>query len=251
VLELVTLLTRDHETTWRQAFGLAQNWKIALILGLLVTCIFLPIGGQLQYFSFSAMEHLPFWSHSISAWLGAHLPHWLQWLAVASEHLANLLQRFLEPEEQMPVQTLRMASTWIEYTVLAIVTIVLAPIAEEVLFRGVLYPWVKQAGFPRMALWGTSLAFAAVHVNLMTFLPLLALALLLTGLYEWTNNLLAPVAAHSLFNALNFARLHLSDDRLLWLMLAGLTALLLVLLWVLERGPQTHDKPQADTQENE
>jgi hypothetical protein len=63
---------------------------------------------------------------------------------------------------------------------------------------------VKQAGFPRLALWGTSLLFAVVHWNVATFVPLLLLAVVLTLLYEKTNNLLAPIAAHALFNALNF-----------------------------------------------
>ena len=49
----------------------------------------------------------------------------------------------------------------------------LAPVAEELLFRGILYPAIKQAGFPRLALWGTSLLFAAMHMNLVTFVPLL------------------------------------------------------------------------------
>jgi membrane protease YdiL (CAAX protease family) len=44
-------------------------------------------------------------------------------------------------------------------------------------------------------------------LSLVTFLPLLGLALLLTGLYEWTNNLLAPIATHMLFNALNLVEL--------------------------------------------
>ncbi len=37
------------------------------------------------------------------------------------------------------------------------------------------------------------------------------LALVLTWLYEKTDNLLAPIAAHSLFNALNFIALQLYD----------------------------------------
>jgi membrane protease YdiL (CAAX protease family) len=41
----------------------------------------------------------------------------------------------------------------------------------------------------------------------MNFLPLFVLALVLTVLYEKTNNLLAPIAAHSAFNAVNFAML--------------------------------------------
>jgi membrane protease YdiL (CAAX protease family) len=75
------------------------------------------------------------------------------------------------------------------------------------LFRGILYPAVKQFGYPRLALWSTSLLFAAIHMNAVTFVPLATLALILTALYEWTDNLLAPIAAHVLFNALNFAML--------------------------------------------
>ena len=56
-------------------------------------------------------------------------------------------------------------------------------------------------------LWGTSLLFAAVHMNLVTFVPLATLAVVLTMLYERTDNLLAPITAHVLFNALNFATL--------------------------------------------
>jgi len=59
-----------------------------------------------------------------------------------------------------------------------------------------------------LALWGTAGLFALIHFNLLTFLPLMALALVLTYLYERTNNLLAPIAAHSFFNALNFGLLY-------------------------------------------
>ena len=38
-------------------------------------------------------------------------------------------------------------------------------------------------------------------------LSLAVLALVLTALYERTNNLLAPITAHVLFNALNFTTL--------------------------------------------
>ena len=71
---------------------------------------------------------------------------------------------------------------------------------------------IKQAGHPRIALWGASLAFAAIHVNLATFLPLLLLALILTWLYETTGNLLAPIAAHSLFNTMNFVLLYVAES---------------------------------------
>ena len=91
---------------------------------------------------------------------------------------------------------------------------VLVPPAEESFFRGILYPWIKRAGFPRLALWGTALAFAATHSNLMSFIPLAAFALALTLLYERTGNLLAPIAAHAFFNAANMAKLYFLESTL-------------------------------------
>jgi membrane protease YdiL (CAAX protease family) len=113
----------------------------------------------------------------------------------------------MEPQEQLPIHALRVSMSWGGRLTLGAAAVLLAPVAEEVLFRGILYPAVKQTGHSRLALWGTSLLFAAVHMNLVTFVPLAVLALLLTALYERTNNLLAPIMAHVLFNALNFAML--------------------------------------------
>ena len=89
-----------------------------------------------------------------------------------------------------------------------IFAVVIAPVAEEFVFRGMLYPFVKQLGRPRAALFGVSALFAAIHFDAGTFVPLFALALVLTWLYERTDCLLAPIAAHSLFNATNLAALY-------------------------------------------
>jgi len=94
------------------------------------------------------------------------------------------------------------------------ITIIVAPFAEELLFRGILYPVIKQAGFPRLALWGSSVAFSGIHLNLAIFLPLLVLALVLVWLYEKTDNLLTPIVAHALFNATNLALFFLLPARL-------------------------------------
>ncbi len=95
-------------------------------------------------------------------------------------------------------------SPWLR-VYLGFFTVVLAPVAEEFIFRGMLYPLVKQLGWPRLALVGTSFAFAAIHLDAAIFAPLFVLALALTWLYEFTDNLLAPIVAHSLFNAANLA----------------------------------------------
>ena len=88
---------------------------------------------------------------------------------------------------------------------LAFLAVVVAPVTEELLFRGILYPFIKQRGYPRLALWGTAVLFGALHLNLMTFIPLTFLGLVLAWLYDTTDNLLAPIFAHSLFNTANFS----------------------------------------------
>ena len=98
----------------------------ALLLGVLVALIFLPLGWGLQQASALVMTHLPYFK--------------------------------LEPEEQLPVHVLRVSMSWAGRITLGAAAILLAPVAEEILFRGILYPAVKQAGFPRLALWGTRVA---------------------------------------------------------------------------------------------
>jgi uncharacterized protein len=147
------------------------------LVGVVTACFFLPIGWGLQNVSSFVLEYL--------------------------QPLG------LDAQEQVAVQVLRSASEPSDRLKLALVTIILAPVAEEVLFRGILFTGIRQLGFPRLAFWGTALIFALVHFNLVSFLPLYVLALALAWIYERTGNLFAPIAAHSMFNALNFALLFL------------------------------------------
>jgi len=176
-LVLVARFLREHQISWAEGFGFSNHWRQAVLWGLLAAVIFLPIGWGLQQASALVMTHLPHWK--------------------------------MEPQEQLPIHALRVSMSWGGRLALGAAAVMLAPVAEEALFRGILYPAIKQMGRPRLALWGTSLLFAAVHMNLVTFLPLAVLALVLTALYERTDNLLAPITAHALFNALNFITLFL------------------------------------------
>ena len=185
-LVLIALMLREHGASWEEAFGFHHHWPRALAMGLLAAMLFLPIGWGLQYFCAQALDFL----HAHWPGLG------------------------LQPELQQSVQTLKVAQSILDRFALAGVTILLAPLAEEMLFRGILYPWIKQLGFPRLALWITSLVFAGMHQNAISFLPLLLLAFLLVWLYERTANLLAPIVAHALFNALNFLALYLAERQM-------------------------------------
>ena len=60
-----------------------------------------------------------------------------------------------------------------------------------------------------MPVWGAMLLsgfiFAFVHVNAATFIPLWFLGIAFAWLYVRTGTLLAPMAVHFIFNALNLA----------------------------------------------
>jgi membrane protease YdiL (CAAX protease family) len=85
--------------------------------------------------------------------------------------------------------------------------VVLAPVAEEFIFRGLLYSGAKKLGWPKCGWLGASLLFALVHGSAPIFLPLFVFGLALTWLYERTEGLLAPILAHSLFNTANLVML--------------------------------------------
>ena len=124
----------------------------------------------------------------------------LQW---ASQQL--LLWRSVPIVAQPAVQMLAAAQAPWERALLALQTVITAPLAEELFFRGILYVSVKQAGFPRIALYGVALLFGLSHLSSLTFAPLVFFGLVLAWLYERTDSLAAPVAAHVTFNAVNFA----------------------------------------------
>lgn len=172
-LFLIWRFLREKHITWTEAFGFANHRPHALFLGFTLALIVLPIGWGFQEVAALVIQH------------GLKV----------------------QPEEQEAVHVLRASSSWVPRAVFGAMVVFLAPVTEEMLFRGILYPFVKRLGYPRAAFWGVSLLFAAIHVNLVTFVPLLVLALALTLLYEKTDNLLAPITTHAMFNALNFAML--------------------------------------------
>ena len=110
----------------------------------------------------------------------------------------------IAPEVQDTVKTLQDTGSMETRIFIGLLAVGVAPFAEEVVFRGILYPALKQQGYPKLALWGTALLFATMHFNVTLFLPLFFLAVILTLLYETTDNLLAPIVTHGVFNLANF-----------------------------------------------
>jgi len=170
MLVLLHIFLKQHEISWSAAFGFREpRLARTMFLGALMSIIVLPVALSL-----------------------AGLCEWL------------IRQAGYAPKLQQPVEMVMQATSIYQLIAHGIVAILFAPIVEELFFRGVLYPAVKRHADPHTALWGVSLLFAMTHMNLTAFLALAVLGTILTFLYEETRNLIAPIVAHSVFNAANF-----------------------------------------------
>lgn len=86
--------------------------------------------------------------------------------------------------------------------VLAIaMAVVVAPLAEELLFRGYLYGILKKYGGRAVATLASAALFSASHPNLPGVPSLFLLAVCLVLAYELTGSLWAPIVMHALFNS--------------------------------------------------
>jgi membrane protease YdiL (CAAX protease family) len=84
---------------------------------------------------------------------------------------------------------------------MAVTAAIVAPLAEEVVFRGYLYPAAKRFCGPAGGIVFSSLVFAAAHGHVVALLPLFILAVILCLLYELTGSIWACMSVHFLFNA--------------------------------------------------
>jgi membrane protease YdiL (CAAX protease family) len=86
----------------------------------------------------------------------------------------------------------------------------IAGISEEILFRGVIQPWMEDAWGMTIGLLGSNIVFGLVHAVTPLYAVLAALVGLYLGLaldYGGERNLLTPVVIHSLYDFLAFMAL--------------------------------------------
>lgn len=79
--------------------------------------------------------------------------------------------------------------------------VAVAPVVEELFFRGYAYPVLKRyAG--RHAAWMSGLLFAVVHFYVVNFLAIFAAGWMLARLYERSRSLAVPIVAHASLNGI-------------------------------------------------
>jgi membrane protease YdiL (CAAX protease family) len=82
--------------------------------------------------------------------------------------------------------------------------VIIAPIAEEIVFRGYLYKAFRDRFKPSYAIVLSAALFSVIHLELLAAAPLFVIGIVLAYVYEKTGNLMAPITLHVLNNAVAF-----------------------------------------------
>jgi membrane protease YdiL (CAAX protease family) len=163
------------------AVGVASDWR------------FSALAGPLRLLGLR-----PFRPSAIWLLLGTLVVYY-----IAAGLFASLV---LKPDQEDIGGELGVGNPSIVIAVLAVVMIVgLAPIAEELFFRGIVFnAWLREAGLV-WAYVGSAALFAAIHLSLASLLPIFLLGLALAWVYRRTGSLLAPIVMHATVNGISVA----------------------------------------------
>jgi uncharacterized protein len=120
------------------------------------------------------------------------------------ELVLNLFE--LPTERQSLIAMFANAESPLLLAIMVTLAVVLAPLTEELVFRAGLFRYLR-SHVPRwVALAGSSVVFASLHVNWVTleglssFVPLMLLALIFSLSYERTGKVGTAIVAHAFFN---------------------------------------------------
>jgi hypothetical protein len=105
-------------------------------------------------------------------------------------------------EPQLFVEILLAAQNWWQLMIVTVVASVLAPLSEELYFRGFLFPFLRQRIGVDFALWGSAVFFGALHLDLIRFIPLTLGGYGLALIYHRTGSLWASIIAHGVWNTI-------------------------------------------------
>lgn len=152
----------------------------------------------------------------ISSWLGLRWPAWrwvlllapasllFMWIILSGLKIGGYIQWMESLGVETTQETVKLLQKSQDPLILGLMifaAVIAAPLCEEIVFRGYLYPVLKKFSGILPATLCSSLVFAAAHGSLITLLPFIIFGGVLVFLYEKTGSIWAPIAAHFCFNA--------------------------------------------------
>ena len=170
----------------------------------------------MQFFMVGMVMGVVAWRQNPVCWLGLRWPMWplvfpiaivgvlLTWGVLGVLQITNFfewLQGLLGNDgKQEVVKAFTENDDPVMLGLLVLLAVVVAPLTEEILFRGYLYPVAKRFVGRWSAIIFGALVFAVLHHNAQALIPLFVLGVLLTLAYEFTGSIWAPIGIHTLFN---------------------------------------------------
>lgn len=128
------------------------------------------------------------------------IPAWFVVWGVAVASSALLDGVWPDLGAQSSVKLLEGTGSPLVKLLMSVTAIMVAPLTEELMFRGVLFGVFKRYTDTYFAGLVSAVLFASIHSHVGTFLPLFALGLIFVAAYEVTGCLLVTIFMHALFN---------------------------------------------------
>ncbi|MEA3346591.1 MAG: CPBP family intramembrane glutamic endopeptidase [Candidatus Auribacterota bacterium] len=138
--------------------------------------------------------------YGFAAYLGFYPFYFM--LGMLTKALAKVLN--LRLEFQPVVSSIKdIRNVW-QLCIYIVLFVIVAPVIEEVFFRGILYRGCKSSMGPWAAAFLSAFLFSAVHASFLGFLPIFGLGVAFTYIYEKAGSLYAPIFFHAFYNAVSF-----------------------------------------------
>ena len=172
-LVMILWFLRARGLTWKSAFGLERRGVVRhACRGVFLYLIILPV------FLFSAVAYQVFL-------LLMHFPSSAQPVAEMLTETDSLAMRVF----------------------IMVLAVGIAPVVEELFFRGIGLPLLARRWGIGPAVFGVSLVFALLHFHVPSLVPLFVISVGLSLAYIHSGSIAVPIVIHSIFNAVNLGLL--------------------------------------------
>jgi uncharacterized protein len=106
-------------------------------------------------------------------------------------------------DPQAALMGVALKGSTLQFLLILLVGGIVVPIGEELLFRGILFAWLRRWGLP-LSVAVSSLIFGIFHGFSIVFVAAAILGAMLALLYEWSGSLWPPIIAHASNNLISF-----------------------------------------------
>lgn len=142
------------------------------------------------------------WSYVFTALFGAYACVILYGAAVLlAERVTGIDLSGIRQGNQIPDDLPRTPLIWMT---LGLAVVVLAPLSEELFFRGLVYRGIADRFGSGVGMVTSGVAFALVHFNVSVVVPFTLIGIVFAWVYRASGSLWTTIAAHAIFNGVSF-----------------------------------------------